>query len=61
MQWPSSVTAFGNVFDSCNVGFTQSNMAVLADLSGFEFEDVLEDVFRNLGYENVRQAEETAD
>jgi len=31
-------------------------MAVLDDLSGFEFEDVIEDVFRNLGYENVRQA-----
>jgi hypothetical protein len=29
-------------------------MAVLDDLSGFEFEDVMEDVFRNLGYENVR-------
>ena len=29
-------------------------MAVMDDLSGFEFEDVMEDVFRNLGYENVR-------
>jgi hypothetical protein len=28
-------------------------MAVLDDLSGFEFEDLMEDVFRNLGYENV--------
>jgi HJR/Mrr/RecB family endonuclease len=36
-------------------------MPVLDGLSGFEFEDVLEDVFRNLGYENVRQAERTAD
>ncbi|QSG16392.1 restriction endonuclease [Halapricum desulfuricans] len=36
-------------------------MTVLDDLSGFEFEDVMEDVFRNLGYENVRQAERTAD
>ena len=36
-------------------------MPVLDDLSGFEFEDVMEDVFRNLGYENVRQAEKTAD
>ena len=36
-------------------------MAVLDDLSGFEFEDVMEDVFRNLGYESVRQAERTAD
>jgi restriction endonuclease Mrr len=36
-------------------------MAVLDDLTGFEFEDVIEDVFRNLGYENVRQAERTAD
>jgi len=35
--------------------------AVLNDLSGFEFEDVVEDVFRNLGYENVRQADRTAD
>ena len=36
-------------------------MAVLDDLSGFEFEDVMEDVFRNLGYENVRQGKKTAD
>ncbi|USZ67388.1 GDP-mannose 4,6-dehydratase [Halorussus salilacus] len=36
-------------------------MAVLDDLSGFEFEDLMEDAFRNLGYENVRQAEKTAD
>jgi len=36
-------------------------MTVLDDLSGFEFEDVMEDVFRNLGYENVRQATRTAD
>ena len=36
-------------------------MPVLDDLSGFEFEDVMEDVFRNLGYDNVRQAERTAD
>src|SRR6056297_2915335 len=36
-------------------------MAVLDDLSGFEFEDLMEDVFRNLGYENVRQAERRAD
>ncbi|WP_436930835.1 restriction endonuclease [Halosimplex halobium] len=36
-------------------------MAVLDDLSGFEFEDLMEDVFRNLGYERVRQAAKTAD
>ena len=36
-------------------------MPILDDLSGFEFEDVTEDIFRNLGYENVRQAERTAD
>jgi restriction endonuclease Mrr len=36
-------------------------MPVLDDLSGYEFEDVMEDVFRNLGYENVRQAHRTAD
>jgi restriction endonuclease Mrr len=36
-------------------------MALLDDLSGFEFEDLMEDVFRTLGYENVRQAERTAD
>jgi restriction endonuclease Mrr len=36
-------------------------MALLDDLSGFEFEDVMEDVFRTLGYENVRQAKRTAD
>jgi restriction endonuclease Mrr len=34
---------------------------LLDDLSGFEFEDLMEDVFRNLGYENVRQASKTAD
>ena len=32
-------------------------MAVLDELSGFEFEDVIEDVFRNLGYENVLELE----
>ena len=36
-------------------------MTVLDEISGFEFEDVMEDVFRNLGYENVRQAERIAD
>ncbi len=36
-------------------------MAVLDDLSGFEFEDLMADVFRTLGYERVRQAERTAD
>ena len=36
-------------------------MTVLDELSGFEFEDVMEDVFRNLGYESVRQASRTAD
>jgi restriction endonuclease Mrr len=36
-------------------------MTVLDDLSGFEFEDVMQDVFRNLGYESVRQAARTAD
>ena len=36
-------------------------MPVLDELSGFEFEDVMADVFRNLGYENVRQASKTAD
>lgn len=34
---------------------------MLDDLPGFEFEDLIEDMFRNLGYENVRQAERTAD
>jgi len=38
-----------------------SDAELLDDLSGFEFEDLIEDVFRNLGYENVRQAERTAD
>jgi len=38
-----------------------SKAALLDDLSGFEFEDLMEDVFRNLGYENVRQARRTAD
>ena len=38
-----------------------SSAELLDDLSGFEFEDLMEDVFRNLGYENVRQASRTAD
>ena len=40
---------------------SENRMAVLDDLSGFEFEDLMEDVFRNLGYERVRQASKTAD
>ncbi|RDZ49836.1 restriction endonuclease, partial [Haloferax sp. Atlit-4N] len=36
-------------------------MPLLDDFSGFEFEDLMEDVFRNLGYENVHQARKTAD
>ena len=36
-------------------------MELLDDLSGFQFEDLMEDVFRKLGYENVRQAVKTAD
>jgi len=38
-----------------------SEGAVLDELSGFAFEDVMEDVFRKLGYEDVRQAERVAD
>ena len=34
---------------------------ILDDLSGYEFEDVMADVFRNLGYRNVRKAERVAD
>ncbi|WP_339105779.1 restriction endonuclease [Haloterrigena salinisoli] len=36
-------------------------MAILDDLSGYEFEDLMEDVFRHCGYENVRQSRRTAD
>ena len=36
-------------------------MTVLDDLSGFEFEDVMVDVFRKLGYENVQKAPRVAD
>lgn len=36
-------------------------MAILDEVSGFEFEELMVDVFRALGYENVRQAERTAD
>ena len=35
-------------------------MAVFADLSGFNGEDLMADVFHPLGYERVRQAERTA-
>jgi restriction endonuclease Mrr len=38
-----------------------SSGELLDDFSGFEFEDLMEDVFRNLGYENVRQSRKTAD
>jgi len=34
---------------------------VLDDLTGYEFEDVMADVFRHLGYRNVRKAERVAD
>jgi len=34
---------------------------LLDEFSGFEFEDLMEDVFRNLGYENVRQSTKTGD
>ncbi|WP_229112423.1 restriction endonuclease [Halapricum desulfuricans] len=34
---------------------------LLDELTGFEFEDLMEDVFRNLGYQNVRQAAKTGD
>jgi restriction endonuclease Mrr len=40
---------------------TDSQMAVLDDLSGFELEDLVEDVFRTLGYAYIRQADRTAD
>jgi len=36
-------------------------MQLLDEVSGFEFEDIIEDVFRNLGYENVRQSTKTGD
>lgn len=36
-------------------------MAVLDDLSRFEFENLMGDVLRALGYGNIRQANRTAD
>ncbi|ELY94531.1 restriction endonuclease [Natrialba taiwanensis] len=36
-------------------------MALLDDLSGYEFEDLMVDVFRHRGYENVSQSARTAD
>ncbi|RRJ31519.1 restriction endonuclease [Halocatena pleomorpha] len=36
-------------------------MTVLDDLSGLEFESIMVDVFRNYGYENVRQTPKTGD
>ncbi|ARS89079.1 restriction endonuclease [Natrarchaeobaculum aegyptiacum] len=36
-------------------------MALLDELSGYEFEDLMEDVFRRLGYQNVRQSGKSAD
>lgn len=36
-------------------------MPLLDELSGYDFEDLMEDVFRKLGYENVRQSRRTGD
>lgn len=36
-------------------------MSVLDEISGHEFEEVMADVFRNLGYQNVRQSKRTGD
>jgi restriction endonuclease Mrr len=36
-------------------------MPILDDLSGYDFEDLMVEVFRELGYEHVRRAERTAD
>lgn len=36
-------------------------MTVLDDLTGYEFEDLMVEVFRELGYEDVRRAERTND
>ncbi|ELZ03888.1 restriction endonuclease [Natrialba asiatica DSM 12278] len=36
-------------------------MTLLDDLSGYEFEDLMVDVFRHRGYENVSQSARTAD
>ena len=36
-------------------------MTLLDELSGFEFEELMVDVFRHQGYDEVRQAERTAD
>lgn len=36
-------------------------MPILDEVSGHEFEDVIEDVFRNLGYQNVKQSKKTGD
>lgn len=38
-----------------------ADSALLDELSGFEFEDLMVDVFRHLGYENVRQVRKTGD
>ena len=38
-----------------------ADATLLDDLSGFEFEDVMVEVFRKMGYRNVRQAERVAD
>jgi restriction endonuclease Mrr len=42
-------------------GQCMSSGELLDDFSGFEFENLMEDVFRNLGYENVRQSRKTGD
>ncbi|WEL19768.1 Restriction endonuclease [Candidatus Nanohalococcus occultus] len=38
-----------------------SQETMLSDLSGFEFEELMMDVFRNLGYENIRNPGKTGD
>jgi len=40
---------------------SESGETILDDVSGYEFEDIVADVFRNLGYGNVRKADRVAD
>jgi len=52
---------YGRLYIASQQATHMSSGELLDDFSGFEFEDLMEDVFRNLGYENVRQSRKTAD
>jgi len=55
------VAEVGNVCGCSKIQSKYIQIAVLDDLSGVAFEDLMEDVYRNSGSENIRQVERTDD